>query len=598
MVNRKNKKKLSKRRILKKIRLRFYKFFKKYPIEKYAIMLVCYMAALLMFQMRALDLFELTLLDARFRIRPPSSVNDKIVLINIAQDSIEHIGRWPWDRSWHATLIMALNAFNVQAVFYDVVFSEPSNHRDDVALREAIMSSGNVYLPYILNVEGLDSRYSITGDNIYGVSTSIGSLKVAAKGTGFINMLPDVDGILRRVPLIIEYENKRYLQAAFKLALDILDVREEDIIVKRSRYIRLPVRRNANKSYIDIPIDENYQMLINWPGRWKYSFRHFSFYDTVKSFSMIHNNEKPIIPVERLNNAICIVGMVASGLLDAKPTPLELLYPAMGINAIILDNILRSNFCAKASDAFNATLIAIMVFLIVCLISSHYPVRNLLILLALLACYIIVAIALFSLFGIWVNIIYSVVAILITYLGLTAYNEIRIVVEKKRFFNFAITDALTGLYRKSHFNILMKTALSDRRMHKDPGALSVIMADIDYFKRVNDMYGHLFGDFVLKKVAKAIKLSCRPLDVCVRYGGEEFIIMLPNTTGEEATAIAERIRKTVAKKVFKYMKKSCHITISLGVANLKQQDNQQLLINRADTALYAAKANGRNRVCG
>jgi len=567
-------------------------------MTKYLITFACAFVVFLMFHLHAFDVFELTLLDARFRIRPNLTISDNIVLIDISQDSIDNIGRWPWNRKWHAALITALDVFDVKAIFYDVIFSEPTADSGDGALGKAISASGNVYIPFAFNIEGIDSRALISEDHIYGIDNSIDILKSSARGTGFINMLPDADGKLRRVPLVINYKNKYYMQAAFKLACDILGVNEKDVIIKKGKCVRLPVTQNKNKYYIDIPIDENYQMLINWPGFWKDSFRHLSFYDTIKSFSMVNNNEKPIIPVENFNNAICIIGMAVSGLIDIKPTPIEPLYPAAGINACVLDNILRSDFCRKISNMLDVILIIVMAFFMAYLFSANYPIRNLLILLAILCCYIFITIMLFSMFSIWVNIIYSVIAVLITYIALTAYNELKIMTEKKRFFNLAITDGLTGLYQKSHFNTLMETAFTDRRMHKGRGELSVILADIDYFKKINDTYGHLFGDFVLRETAKTVRLTCRPLDICGRYGGEEFIIMLPNTALKEAMVIAERIREAVARKVFRHMKKSCKITVSLGVANLKRKDSQQIFIHRADTALYKAKAHGRNRVYG
>ncbi|MFA5369116.1 MAG: diguanylate cyclase [Candidatus Omnitrophota bacterium] len=600
MAGQESKKRSGRKRFFKKIILRGLRFFKRYSVKRYAITFACCVVALFLFQVHLLDKVELILLDYRFRLKPSPPMNEEIVSIDIAQDSIEHLGRWPWDRNWHAGMITALKEFNARAVFYDVIFSEPTSDAYDAVMSESLTHAGNVYLPYVFNVEAMDSRRPITDDDIYGVDASIPQFALLAKGTGFINILPDPDGILRRVPLIIEYGGKRYLQAALCLACDLLGVAEGEIVVKKGKYIRLIVKGKEGIAArnIDIPIDANYQMMINWPSRWKESFKHFSFLDVLRSFSMVYKNQRPLIQPGFFKGKICVVGMSVSGLIDIKPTPLEPLYPAMGVNACVLDNILRSDFCRPADGVLTALLIILMAFFTTLLLSLYHPVRGLVSVVVLLSCFSAASIAVFLYFGLWVNITYPAFAMIFTYTGIMIYNEFRIMLEKKRFFDMAITDALTGLYQKSHFNTLMKSVFADRRSCRNKkGRMSLIIADIDHFKQINDTYGHLFGDVVLKNVARTIKSACRPLDICARYGGEEFIIMLPQTTIKEAVSFAERIRKAVEAKTFRYMKRSCKVTISLGVAELDQERNQQLLVQKADMALYQAKARGRNIVC-
>ncbi|MBU1512404.1 GGDEF domain-containing protein, partial [Myxococcota bacterium] len=125
--------------------------------------------------------------------------------------------------------------------------------------------------------------------------------------------------------------------------------------------------------------------------------------------------------------------------------------------------------------------------------------------------------------------------------------------------------------------------------------LSVIMADIDHFKRVNDTYGHLMGDQVLKQVATILSSVLRAGDAVIRYGGEEFLIVLPGVSAERALAIAERARKTIEATEFRFHEISFHTTISMGVAQLRPGESREDLIKRADEALYEAKHAGRNR---
>ncbi|MFH1868676.1 MAG: CHASE2 domain-containing protein [Candidatus Omnitrophota bacterium] len=589
-------KKHSLRRLRKKTGVSITRFVRRYQLQKYALSLICALIILSIFKLHLLDRFELTLLDYRFKAATVSQkTSENIVLIDIAQDSIEQIGRWPWDRKWHAALISALSSYGVRAILYDVIFSEPSTDEQDKALGKAISDAGNVYLPYVFNIEETNSQALITEDSIYGIDSYMHSFKDAIKGDGFINILPDIDGILRRSPLLIKDNGKTHPQIAFKIACDMLGVDNKGIIIKEGAYIRLPIETYG--SNIDIPVDDKYQMIINWPGGWKDGFKHFSFYDVISSFAKLKKGEEPDIPIEGLKNKICVVGMATSGLMDIKPTPIETLYPAMGVNASILDNILNENFCRQIPEAYVIALIFIIALITSKCVSIHRPLHDFFAAVIFIAIYTIAVSILFIYLKVWVNIIYPSATILFTYIGLTLYNGIQVNLEKKTLFKLATTDRLTSLFQKEHFNMLMGIKLDERRKGKKTSKLSLIMADVDFFKKINDTYGHLFGDVVLKKVAGTIKSASRPLDVCARYGGEEFIIMLPNTSLQEAVTVAERIRKTVEKKIFRYNKQSCKVTVSLGVATLKREKNQNLLIQRADSALYAAKQTGRNRVC-
>ncbi len=160
--------------------------------------------------------------------------------------------------------------------------------------------------------------------------------------------------------------------------------------------------------------------------------------------------------------------------------------------------------------------------------------------------------------------------------------------------NMAHTDPLTKIQNRTAFNdsILREYNLAKRnRQH-----LSLIFIDIDYFKSINDQYGHECGDFALSSVAKWIKASIRDCDMIFRYGGEEFVVLLSDTPLDKAALIAERIRQTIEKNTLAYAMQTLQLTASLGVSTLLGNDTVQNLINRADNAMYQAKEQGRNRV--
>jgi diguanylate cyclase len=161
----------------------------------------------------------------------------------------------------------------------------------------------------------------------------------------------------------------------------------------------------------------------------------------------------------------------------------------------------------------------------------------------------------------------------------------------------SLTDPLTGLGNRKYFDRSIDMAVRAALANGEP--LSLLMFDIDHFKSFNDSYGHLTGDQVLRLVAMSLKQTIKGQDITARYGGEEFAVVLPNTGLRQALTVADHIRRAVMAKELK--KKSTgeilgRVTISVGVAMLKPDDDTDSLIERADGCLYAAKRNGRNRV--
>jgi diguanylate cyclase (GGDEF)-like protein len=158
------------------------------------------------------------------------------------------------------------------------------------------------------------------------------------------------------------------------------------------------------------------------------------------------------------------------------------------------------------------------------------------------------------------------------------------------------TDHLTGLFNRRY---LMETLEKEfQRNLRKGGNLSLILLDIDHFKKVNDTYGHLQGDVVLNKVALQLQKELRSYDIAARYGGEEFVALLPDAMPKEALFVAERIRQAIQGSKFSGALASLAITVSMGIATLPAPDGTTVdnFIKMADDALYQAKANGRNRV--
>ncbi|PJC85869.1 hypothetical protein CSW98_12490 [Vibrio sp. HA2012] len=163
--------------------------------------------------------------------------------------------------------------------------------------------------------------------------------------------------------------------------------------------------------------------------------------------------------------------------------------------------------------------------------------------------------------------------------------------QNKALKELSIRDQLTGVFTKKYF---LDKLSEEFKIEKNPYYFYVLMVDVDFFKNINDTYGHLFGDEVLRCVAKSIENSIRSFDVVARYGGEEFIILLSHSDIKNGWEAAERIRENIEDLVFRNTVK---VTASIGISVNCAEDTVEDIIERTDKELYKAKNSGRNKVC-
>ncbi len=159
----------------------------------------------------------------------------------------------------------------------------------------------------------------------------------------------------------------------------------------------------------------------------------------------------------------------------------------------------------------------------------------------------------------------------------------------------AISDELTGVYTRGYFNERLLEEFRKARHNGRP--FSLVLLDIDHFKKINDAHGHHIGDEVLRWLSRLVMAQARETDFVARYGGEEFVVIMPSTRGDDAFRFTQRLVKTVGGTPFRWGQKSIKVTVSAGVATLSHDvPNEEEMIRRSDEALYAAKKGGRNRV--
>jgi len=164
-------------------------------------------------------------------------------------------------------------------------------------------------------------------------------------------------------------------------------------------------------------------------------------------------------------------------------------------------------------------------------------------------------------------------------------------------YRLTIIDGLTQVYNKRYLLEFLDREIARAQRHQR--SLSLVMLDIDHFKKINDTYGHLAGDYVLREMASALKTRIRKEECFARYGGEEFVLALPEASHENTLFLADKLRKIVEQHPFVFEGKRIGVTFSAGVVDLKaSHDNAQAFLKDADEKLYEAKKQGRNRVVG
>ncbi|OGQ02849.1 MAG: hypothetical protein A3D19_06395 [Deltaproteobacteria bacterium RIFCSPHIGHO2_02_FULL_38_15] len=176
------------------------------------------------------------------------------------------------------------------------------------------------------------------------------------------------------------------------------------------------------------------------------------------------------------------------------------------------------------------------------------------------------------------------------------FDSIKRGLEYRQTHIYGVKDALTGLYNRYAFKEILRQEIE--RAQRYDRHLSLLMIDIDHFKRVNDMFGHLIGDHILEELSRVIQSAFRKTDTIARFGGEEFSIILPETTVGHATLLAERIRKKIEGHDYSRFIKKERLTVSIGISNYHTPGRKSdiTLIHSADQALYTAKKEGRNKV--
>ena len=503
-------------------------------------------------------------------------------------------------------MINFLESKGANAILFDLMFikSMKSQTDSDKMLVDAMNKYSNVYtsmnfdnqtedvrksieLPERLKTK-LDNKSKVDFNKKYSFKNCrpiLSSLIDGNVNIAMTNIFRNSDGIIRNVSPLMVYKNDYYPYLSFKAAANYMAGENVDkfTIDKNSNLIL----KNAK-----IPLTKNGDAILNWYGP--------SGTHTIIPMYKVVQEMNGELKTSKFNfqDKIIIIGTTAMSLHDTKSVPVqEGVYPGVEVHATFLNNVIDNNFITKVDTIWNWVL-AIGVILAVGLIVmlSTSTIFAFLSTTLFGIAYLLLSYYAMEIYNLWIPVVLPTISILISF----ALSYLVKYLLKARDFEYqyklATIDGLTELYNHRYFQDMLRKQMEISRRYKQP--FSLIIVDIDFFKKFNDTYGHQAGDAVLRQVAQTLKKNSRTTDYVCRYGGEEMSIILPNTSAEEALNHANRLCKAIGENPFHLTPvDDVNVTISLGVATFP--DNAQTpqdIIEWADKGLYYAKEHGRNQV--
>ncbi len=539
--------------------------------------------------------------------------NQDIAIVAIDEATYEyildHYGEWPLPRDVYVKIIDYLETQNPQIIAFDLMFvkSMKSPVNADEALINAMAKYKNVFTAMNLDNQPEDLRTppklpdtlavnvtnysdinfdSLTFSNCRSILEGI--LKVT-DNIGMINVSRADDGILRKMPLFVKYQDKYYSQLGLKVALEAINNRNNEKINTKNFIID----KDANLILGNRKIftDKDGSVILNWYGP-NGSYTQVPMYKLIK----VINGEAKDAGFN-FKNKIIYFGTTASALFDIKTTPTGKTVPGVEVQATYLNNFLDNNFIVKADKAvtaFTGIILALLTGFCIMRITSAFTASFASLSLYLL--YILISYYMMKYFNIWIELIYPLMLAILAFISAFIVKYLIKSRDFEQQYKLATTDGLTELYNHRYFQEQMLMMVENAKRYDRE--FSLIILDIDFFKKFNDTFGHQAGDAVLRQVAHTLKKNVRATDIVCRYGGEEMSIILPNTPKDEASSTAQKICERVANNKYKLSNdKEGHVTISLGVATYPHDGSTPSeIIEAADKRLYSAKNNGRNRV--
>ena len=350
--------------------------------------------------------FELATLDYRFRLAGQSQVSSDIVLVAIDDETIEALG-YPLSRDFQASLIDILSKAGARVIGFDILFRDPDryNPKYDVLLAAMTKQAGNVCHAVGFKIEDKELI------RVEEMLSPLPQVLETAKSLGHINIIPDIDGVVRKIPLVIKYKDRVYLSLGCQMAADYLEIPQAKIRIGKEEVIL---------GKIHIPVNRRGEMLINYgPGA---GFRRYSFLEILQSFRMLKEGKISSLNLSCFKDKLVLVGVTASGASDLRATPLASISPMFEVHGQIASNIFRQSFLVKASKLQNLLSFLPFCFLMCFFLSYSRPQRTPFIFLGSLAIYGFFGFLLFRFAGIWIDLVSPGLALSFSFIGFVSYQ--------------------------------------------------------------------------------------------------------------------------------------------------------------------------------
>ncbi len=531
--------------------------------------------------------------------------NKDIVFLAIDDASLEMLwdkyGEWPIPRNVYADMINHIESQKPQAVIFDLMFikSMRTTGEADNALINAMNSYDNIYTGMTFDNQPTDVRLPVelperlklnlvNNSDVkikYSYTNCRPILKELINGKvniGSTNAQRNSDGIIRAFSPIINYKEDYYPLLSFGAASKYVSSEVKNFTIDKDRNLLVGDTR--------IPLTKDGEAILNWYGK---SGTHTVY----PMFKLVKEMEANVHSLD-FKDKVIIIGTSAMSLQDNKSVPVqEGVYPGAEVHATFFNNVLDNNFIKQTSTGVNMLILLGVVAIVGLIVMySASTVFSVLSTILFMIAYLLVSYYLMSGANLWIPVVLPTIAIMIAF----ALSYLAKYLIKSRDFEYqyklATVDGLTELYNHRYFQDALRNQIETSRRYGQP--FSLIIIDIDFFKKFNDTYGHQAGDAVLKQVAQTLKKNSRTTDFVCRYGGEEMSIILPNTANQEAVNNANRLCKAIAERPFQLnATETGNVTISLGVSTFPDNaQTAQELIEYADKGLYYAKEHGRNQV--
>ena len=553
--------------------------------------------------------------------------NKDIIIVGINDNSYDYItenyGEWPMPRYIYADIVDYIEAQNPKTVAFDLLFQKSlkSTNNDDERVANLFKKYDNLYtaiafdnMPDELRTPlNLDEKFFSNVNNKAdidiivepNVTPLLPAIMANTGNVGHVTIINSEDGILRDAIPFIHYthQDKYFPHMSLLVGQKAINSASNDFIIDKDNYLKF----DNNK----FPVTKRGTIFLNW-------FRKKPDAETSSTVIYPEIGLAEVINAAKLQkegmptkldgvfkDKIVYIGTTSIKMGDIKTVPIEKYLAGVEYHANFVNNVLDNNFIKRLNLEwdFGITLILSLLLAIIMLkveyskINYKYMVPiNTVVLILTIVFYYIFSVKIMQHYNIWVALIMPTVGIISTFILTYVMRYFFKSQDYEYTYRLATTDGLTELYNHRFFQEKMLECVENCK--KSGKKFSLILTDIDFFKKFNDTYGHQAGDTVLRQVARILKKHVKRTDFVCRYGGEEMSVILINANNETATKIAERLCEAVSSNICKLSEDlEVNVTISLGVSTYPDNGNTPSeLIEYSDRGLYSAKENGRNQV--